>query len=380
MQWPSRSETFCARDIAALRDMGANQVNVIALRPAPSNADRLLENLHVTDILSASGSFPAYIQGILLGLCNPVLLLELLGCCLKERGIECVKLAFFIPLYFWAFNIIEKTKPDAVHLFWGHYPAGVGYLLRRKMSNLRLTMFLGAYDLMKNLSLSHDVARKADALVTHAQANRTLLDQYGFDTSRLHVIHRGIDIAGIEKHNTQQIRDPHRIIIVSRLIADKGTHLVVDALPHILRHYPDVTLVIVGDGPEYDTLKTQAIMLGVSHHVKFLGFLSPAQVYDNLYQSSVFILPSASAGERLPNAVKEAMYAGLTPVVSHTPGIDELVTPETGYILNNLDAGSIAETICLAFTSPKTAGKTVISNGFDVRRNMMAYVNIWSGN
>ena len=53
-----------------------------------------------------------------------------------------------IPMSFYMFEKLKKEKPDIVHLFWGHYPSLVGYLVKKNMPDTKLSQFLGAYDLV----------------------------------------------------------------------------------------------------------------------------------------------------------------------------------------------------------------------------------------
>ena len=80
----------------------------------------------------------------------------------------------------------------------------------------------------------------------------------------------------------------------------------------------------MGDGPERETLQRQAKDLGVSNQLRWLGFRSDPERF--LAEAAVFVLPSRFEG--MPNALLEAMAAGLAVIVTDaSPGPLEVVEP-----------------------------------------------------
>ena len=70
-----------------------------------------------------------------------------------------------------AFDILaglERRKPDVVHMYWGHFPTIVGYLVQRRLPDVVTSVSIVAYDLERAYGGSVDVARRADVLRTHA--------------------------------------------------------------------------------------------------------------------------------------------------------------------------------------------------------------------
>lgn len=92
-------------------------------------------------------------------------------------------------------------------------------------------------------------------------------------------------------------------------------------------------LQIIGDGPERNVLQTAFAKEGLAGYVKFLGWLSPVRVREELRTLEVFVLLSDYEG--LPVALLEAMAHGAVPVVTRTEsGNTQLVSDgETGYVV-----------------------------------------------
>ena len=79
----------------------------------------------------------------------------------------------------------------------------------------------------------------------------------------------------------------------------------------------DVTLVIVGDGPEREQLEREAVAAGVPERVYFAGSVSQATVQQYLQAADVFALHTRYEG--LSHVMLEAMHAG-TPIVASDVG------------------------------------------------------------
>ena len=116
----------------------------------------------------------------------------------------------------------------------------------------------------------------------------------------------------------------HQILAVARLVPQKGLDLLLQAfaaLPCDCRNGWSITLV--GDGPERQSLEHQSAELGIAHAVTFAGFRSDPLTF--MQRAAIFALPSRFEG--MPNALLEAMAAGLPSVVSDaSPGPLEMVT------------------------------------------------------
>ncbi|MCR5598001.1 MAG: glycosyltransferase family 4 protein [Lachnospiraceae bacterium] len=130
---------------------------------------------------------------------------------------------------------------------------------------------------------------------------------------------------------------PHSIFMTQGNIPLKGLHVMLDAMPSILEHYPDTVLEVAGDDvvrgkslkdriklPAYGKyLKELIEKNGLKDRVKFLGPLSATQIKKKYLSCNVFVLPSFI--ENSPNSLGEAMLLGVPVVASETGGIPSLV-------------------------------------------------------
>ena len=135
---------------------------------------------------------------------------------------------------------VLASKPDVVHLFWGHYPSLIALpLLAQRGVRPRVSIFLGAYDLSMNYLLSRFVARRADVVVTHAHANRAAIEGLGVTATKIQVVHRGIDLRLFSQSAGAQ-KKPGSIIVASRLIPEKAVDIAIDAFLQARTAHPDL--------------------------------------------------------------------------------------------------------------------------------------------
>jgi len=129
------------------------------------------------------------------------------------------------------------------------------------------------------------------------------------------------------------LKDSEAVILaVGRLSREKGHADLLAAISLLARAggVPPLRVLIVGDGPERDSLKRQAAALGVSEKVAMAGFQRDMAPY--FAMARVLALPSHSEGS--PNVILEAMAAGLPIAATRVGGVPEiLVDRETGLLV-----------------------------------------------
>lgn len=100
---------------------------------------------------------------------------------------------------------------------------------------------------------------------------------------------------------------------VGRLASVKNHELLLNAAASLCRKYPNLGIVLVGDGPLEESLREQARDLGIDNSVLFTGRIERSKVYTLLHEFNVFAIPSIHEGQGI--ALCEAMAAG-TPIVA----------------------------------------------------------------
>jgi glycosyltransferase involved in cell wall biosynthesis len=140
------------------------------------------------------------------------------------------------------------------------------------------------------------------------------------------------------------------LIFVGRLIKEKHVDMLVRAFSMLLQEFPDCTLLILGDGPERESIGFLVRDLALEDRVILQSFLdSHDEVISLMKSSHVCIIPSTREGFGI--AALEALACGLPVVtVNHRDNaIAELITEKTGF-LSSLSVEELADTIRVALS------------------------------
>jgi glycosyltransferase involved in cell wall biosynthesis len=386
MRFPARSETFAATDLRALRALGVRP-SVYALRratPADREAGLLrdLEDVPVSEPglrsiargVARMVRVPGAVRAVLAGAVGP----------LRRRPAFLAKTLLLLPRAFDVAASILRDDPDAVHLFWGHYPALVGRLLQHAGYE-RVTLFLGAYDLSWRHPVSLAVAAEVPVVFTHARANIPELRDAGVPPEKVVVAPRGVDTEWIREVARGAHRDERVIVSAGRLIPEKRFDAVLRAFTIARERRPELRLRVFGDGPERGRLERLADELGIGNAADFAGHQPHEEVVRGFAGAGALLFLSEKPGEVLPNVVKEAMAVGCVCIVSPTRGIAELVEDgRTGTVLPSADPEAAARALEQVLADPaaasevRTRGRRTVETRFSAAASMQEYADRWA--
>lgn len=151
-------------------------------------------------------------------------------------------------------------------------------------------------------------------------------------------------------------RIQHQIATTARLVKWKGVEGIIRAIALLKEKFPDIKLVIAGDGPEREKLEKTAHDLAVADRVDFLGNISRAETWRLRKQSELYVLNSTYEG--LPHTVLTSFAAEIPTVATDIPGTNEALYHEkTGLLVKPDDDQSLAQTIERLLNDPKLAAE-----------------------
>ena len=144
----------------------------------------------------------------------------------------------------------------------------------------------------------------------------------------LYLPENAIDPARFSMTRTRIATKPIRIVFLGRIVPYKGLDILIDAAEPLLRS-GEVTIDVIGDGPQKEDLKSQISNLKLESAVTFLGHVG----HDTLQQQlSIYdVLGFPSIREFGGAVALEAMALGVVPIVPDYGGLGELVTDATGW-------------------------------------------------
>jgi glycosyltransferase involved in cell wall biosynthesis len=176
------------------------------------------------------------------------------------------------------------------------------------------------------------------------QGCRTFLIPNGIDESVFSYSH-----TDRKRIRTQLGIPPSNTVIIStsRLHAQKGVAHAINAFSLAVKATPTLKMLILGDGPEAESLKAQVARLDISSSVYFIGPVGREKIKAYLSAADVFLFTTTRV-EGLPLNLLEALSAGLPCIASHhisEPEFDIIaVDPREPLVVAQAIGRSISET------------------------------------
>jgi glycogen(starch) synthase len=175
------------------------------------------------------------------------------------------------------------------------------------------------------------MAHRADSVITCSHYMRGhVADIFDIDESRVTVIPNGIDPGDLRPVGDlealrREFAQPHErlVVLVGRLVYEKGFQLALDALPGVIERVGDVRFLVAGSGTHEQTLKEQAQRLGLSEHGAFMGWIGDDALHSLYRIADLCVVPSIY--EPFGLVALEAMASGCPCIVADTGGLREVV-------------------------------------------------------
>ena len=140
------------------------------------------------------------------------------------------------------------------------------------------------------------------------------------------------------------------VVFVGALIHRKRVDRIVDALASVRDAWPDLSAVIVGDGPLRQELERQVLNLDLGEAVRFVGPQPEPERW--LRRAKLFVM--SSEWEGLPYALVEAMRCGAVPICTPAGSTDELITDgQNGVIASEGTAADLARHMMRLLDDPQ---------------------------
>jgi glycosyltransferase involved in cell wall biosynthesis len=145
----------------------------------------------------------------------------------------------------------------------------------------------------------------------------------------IHIVPNGI--AALPPSQVPRSATP-AIAVVTRLVPHKQLHLLVKAVPDLLRRWPDLQVDIAGTGPHREVLVALVRELGLERSVRLPGWVSEQEKSDLLSRAWLTVAPSLAEGWGL--TVLEANSLGVPALAYDVPGLrDSVRDGRTGWLV-----------------------------------------------
>ncbi len=200
--------------------------------------------------------------------------------------------------------------------------------------------------------LDSKALKRLDFIVAVSEAVMEDLIRRGIRRGKIVTIYNGISMNHFwsrNKFDRLEVRrkyhlhqDDFVIGTAGRLSEEKGHSYLIQAMPDLVKEIKNIKLIIAGDGPLKRNLEFLVEKLGVSNHVKLLGYEKEIEKF--LGVIDLFILPSLTEG--LPISLLEAMAYGRPVIGSRVGGIKEVIeNNKNGVLISPMDVEAISQSL-----------------------------------
>jgi glycogen(starch) synthase len=210
------------------------------------------------------------------------------------------------------------------------------------------------------------IANRAERVVTcSAYMREHVADIYGLEEERIAVVPNGIDpaelvpVADLDELRARFAAPEERLVLlVGRLVYEKGFQLALEALPTLVERVGNVRFLVAGSGTHEAELRKQAAELGLDAHGTFLGWIGD-DVLHSLYRiADLTVVPSIY--EPFGLVALEAMASDCPCLVADTGGLREVVPNEdVGLRFHSRDPASLAAMAERILTDPPLRDRLV---------------------
>ena len=167
---------------------------------------------------------------------------------------------------------------------------------------------------------------------------------------RIKIVHCGLNLRDFD---VTPPPDNRTLVCVGRLCPQKGQAQLPAVAARLRGEFPDLKIVLIGDGESRAEIESEIARLGVSEMVTITGWMENARVREAISGARTFLLPTFAEG--LPVVIMEALALGRPVISTYIAGIPELVDEGCGWIVPAGDTEALTAAMRAALTASPEA-------------------------
>lgn len=274
-------------------------------------------------------------------------------------------------------RIVRKEKIDIIHTH-GYMPTFFALPASKMTCTPIITTVHGWTASTRSLKIYECIDRKLlkyfDMTIPVSQQLQHTLIQNHVSLSKITLLHNIIwpSLSASPQHVTELRQkfhiDPETLTLgaIGRLSKEKGHLYLLKAIPAIRKKFPNIKLLIIGDGDQRSELETYALRHELNNEVIFCGFQDDIGPFYSLLDA--YVLPSLTEG--LPLTLLEAMHFEKPIVATNVGGIQEVLQQGlTGELVPPGDSSALAISILRLFQNKDYARKLAKNAQINFARN-----------
>ncbi len=242
---------------------------------------------------------------------------------------------------------------------------------------------------LNDLTVGKQNLKNADKIIAISNATKDYVLRLGAKPKKVKVVYNGVDLArfrpiiGKREEMRRKLGIPQNAIVVltvRRLVYKNGVDTLIDSANIAVKKNPRIAFLVIGKGPDSDSVKQRIQLLGIDGNFKLAGFVSDEDLPFYYNAADLFVLPSKS-GEGLPLVAMEAMAVGLPVIATDVGGIREVLMDDYGKLVPpnqpELLAKAILDFATYDFSSHKKELRSMMEEKFSWDVNVARLVEIY---
>ena len=208
------------------------------------------------------------------------------------------------------------------------------------------------------------VVNRAVQVVVPSKYLKGVVEKWGIDTKKIKVIYSALfplSVDATREELREHLEYTHPTITsAGRLVPWKGFDILIEVINELREVFPQITLIIIGDGNERKKLERKVSDLQLSKHVWFTGSITKDALAATIKAADVFVLNTAYEG--LSHQLIEVMDIGTPIVTTKAGGNPELITDGVnGFLVEFNNKAQIKEAITRVINHPESRERIVQS-------------------
>jgi len=272
---------------------------------------------------------------------------------------------------------IQKLYPLAVTI---HHPITKDHRLemenasnwKERLSSRRWHNFL---------PMQKKVAPKLNKIIcVSGPSKKDVVEEFLVNPENVEVILNGIDIETFKPDSDSKVVENRIVTTASADIPLKGLRFLINALPRVLKDFPETHLIVIGKSPNESKIRKLIDDLDLHERISFKSNLSEEEIVDIYHTSQIAVIPSLYEGFGF--GAGEAMACGTPLISSDSGGLKDVI----GDSAIKIASGSIEEIenkIISLFQDPEKRkqlslkGRNRMEDLFDWKIAALNYVKVF---
>jgi len=242
---------------------------------------------------------------------------------------------------------------------------------------------------LNDLAIGKETLKEADRIITVSDATKDYVLSLGAKPEKIKVLHNGVDLVhfrllfGKREEIRGKLGIPQNAIVVltvRRLVYKNGVDTLIEGANMAVRKNPNIIFLVVGKGPDLNSVQIKIRQLGIENNFRLTGFVSDGDLPFYYNAADFFVLPSKS-GEGLPLVALEAMACGLPVIATNVGGIREILMEDFGKLVPSNQPEQLAKAVLefsnIDFSSRRLELRGKIEEKFSWDKNVDALIGIY---